>query len=157
MSDDAYFLRRAIALAETSITTGAGGPFGAVIVCCGVIVGEGRNQVVPDRDPTAHAEVMAIRDACRRLDKFHLADCTLYASSEPCPMCLSAAYWAKITRIVFANPRAEAAAVGFCDDELYSELRLPHGERKIVTDQLEIPDANAPLRHWHENPSRESY
>ena len=157
MNDDEGFLRRAIQLAIDSVAGGKGGPFGAVVVRQGKIVGEGWNQVVPNQDPTAHAEVNAIRAACRRLGSFHLADCTLYASSEPCPMCLSAAYWARISRIVFANPRAEAAAAGFCDDELYDELRLPHCERRLVTVHLPIPDASDPLLRWQNDPTRQPY
>jgi len=95
---------------------------------------------------------MAIRAACRELDRFHLDGCTLYASSEPCPMCLSAAYWARISRIVFANPRSEAAEAGFCDDELYDELRLSHAERRMRTIQLVIPGADEALRLWRNNP-----
>jgi len=139
------------------VAEGEGGPFGAVVTLAGEIVGEGWNQVVPHLDPTAHAEVMAIRDASRRLDRFHLKDCTLYASSEPCPMCLSAAYWARIGRIVFANPRAEAAAAGFCDDELYDELRLPHCERRLTTIHLPIAGANEPLIDWQNNPGHQAY
>jgi tRNA(Arg) A34 adenosine deaminase TadA len=157
VSEDAVFLRRAIDLAIASVKEHGGGPFGAVIVCAGRIVGEGWNQVVPKRDPSAHAEVMAIRAACSHLDLFHLVDCTLYASSEPCPMCLSAAYWARISRIVFANPRTEAANAGFCDDELYDELRLPHSERRLPTVQLALPDADLPLRLWRNDPDRCNY
>lgn len=157
MNDDAFFLKRAIELAAESVTSGQGGPFGAVVVHAGAIVGEGRNQVVPACDPTAHAELLAIRAACSALGRFHLTDCTLYASSEPCPMCLSAAYWARISRIVFANPRAEAAAAGFCDDELYDELRLPHCERRLITIHLPIPGAAEPLFRWKNSPSHQPY
>ena len=157
MNDDAFFLKRAIELATESVTDGKGGPFGAVIVRAGAIVGEGCNRVVPTCDPTAHAELMAIRAACSALGSFHLSDCTLYASSEPCPMCLSAAYWARISRIVFANPRAEAAAAGFCDDELYDELRRPHAERRLVTIHLPVPGAAEPFRRWQNSPSRQPY
>jgi guanine deaminase len=125
MNPDDFFLRRALELALKGSELGEGGPFGAVIVRAGKIIGEGWNRVVASRDPTAHAEIMAIRAACAAVDSFHLPDSTLYASSEPCPMCLAAAYWARIGRIVFANSRAEAAAIGFCDDELYSELEPP--------------------------------
>jgi len=131
MNPDDIFLARAIELARQGSQQGDGGPFGAVIVHDGKIIGESWNRVVGSKDPTAHAEIAAIRMACATLGHFHLTDCTLYASSEPCPMCLSAAYWARIERIVFANSRAEAAAIGFCDDELYDELnprlrRTPH-------------------------------
>lgn len=157
MNNDEFFLTRSIQLAAESIANGQGGPFGAVVVRDGKIVGEGSNRVVPDNDPTAHAEVIAIRAACAALGSFHLTGCTLYASSEPCPMCLSAAYWARIDRIVFANTRAEAAAIGFCDDELYCELRLPHAERSVPTEHLPLPGADAPLRAWRNSPGHIPY
>ena len=125
MNPDDLFLRRAIELARQGSERGDGGPFGAVLVRDGKIIAEGWNRVVASLDPTAHAEIGAIRTACAAVGSFHLPNTTLYASSEPCPMCLSAAYWARIERIVFANSRAEAAAIGFCDDELYSELIYP--------------------------------
>ncbi|NJD25481.1 MAG: nucleoside deaminase [Betaproteobacteria bacterium] len=157
MKDDERFLARAIELAATGSAAGDGGPFGAVVVRGGQIVGEGWNRVVADRDPTAHAEVNAIRAACSALATFHLTGCTLYASSEPCPMCLSAAYWARIGRIVFANSRAEAAAIGFCDDELYCELNRETGARRIVMEHLPLPGALNPLRRWAANPRRTPY
>jgi len=157
MSDDDFFLARAVELAGTGSRKGEGGPFGAVVVVAGRIVGEGWNRVVASKDPSAHAEVSAIRAACLALDHFHLPGATLYASSEPCPMCLSAAYWARVQRIVFANPRSEAAAIGFCDDELYRELRLPHGQRCIPTLHYPIPGGLEPLRRWRENPERVIY
>jgi tRNA(Arg) A34 adenosine deaminase TadA len=157
LNEDMTFLRRAVQLAVASVRDHCGGPFGAVVVSEGHIVGEGWNQVVRNRDPSAHAEVMAIRAACRELDRFHLDGCTLYASSEPCPMCLSTAYWARISRIVFANPRSEAAEAGFCDDELYDELRLSHAERRMQTIQLTIPGADEALRLWRSNPDRCCY
>ena len=131
MANDDRFLARAVELAAAGSERGDGGPFGAVIVRAGEIVGEGWNRVVAGKDPTAHAEIGAIRAACAALASFHLPGCTLYASSEPCPMCLAAAYWARIERIVFANSRAEAAAIGFCDDDLYQRTgprprRPPH-------------------------------
>jgi tRNA(Arg) A34 adenosine deaminase TadA len=157
LNDDEFFLKRAVQLAGESVAKGSGGPFGAVIVRAGKIIGEGWNQVVPNHDPTAHAEVQAIRAACASENCFHLTGCILYASSEPCPMCLSAAYWARISRIVFANPRAVAAAIGFCDDELYDELRLPHGERRMLTIHLPIADADTPLISWYKYPARSTY
>lgn len=157
MNNDEFFLSRAIQLAAESVADGQGGPFGAVVVRDGTIIGEGSNRVVPNNDPTAHAEVMAIRAACAVAGTFHLNGCILYASSEPCPMCLSAAYWARVDRIVFANARGEAAAAGFCDDELYCELRLPHTERKIPTEHLPLPGADLPLRAWRSAPGRIPY
>ena len=157
MNGDDQFLARAIELAQKGSERGDGGPFGAVIVCDGKIIGEGWNRVVVSRDPTAHAEIVAIRTACAAVDGFHLPNSTLYASSEPCPMCLAAAYWARIERIVFANSRAEAAAIGFCDDDLYCELGLPFAARSIVMEHHPIPDALRPLQRWASNPDRTPY
>jgi guanine deaminase len=157
MNGDDQFLARAVRLAREGSERGEGGPFGAVIVCEGKIIGEGWNRVVVSRDPTAHAEIVAIRTACAAVDRFHLPNSTLYASSEPCPMCLAAAYWARIERIVFANSRAEAAAIGFCDDELYCELNRPFSARSIVMEHHPIPDALLPLQRWSGNPDRTPY
>lgn len=157
MNSDDLFLTRAVDLARIGSEAGEGGPFGAVIVRDGKIIAEGWNRVVVSHDPTAHAEISAIRTACIQLGHYHLPGCTLYASSEPCPMCLSAAYWARIERIVFANSRCEAAAVGFCDDALYRELDRHFTERSIVMEHRPLPDAIAPLRAWADNPSRIAY
>ncbi len=157
MNQDDLFLARAIELARMGSERGEGGPFGAVIVCDGRIVAEGWNRVVASRDPTAHAEIGAIRAACAAVDSFHLPAATLYASSEPCPMCLSAAYWARITRIVFANSRAEAAAIGFCDDELYCELGRHFSARSIVMEHHPLPGSLLPLQNWASNPARVAY
>jgi tRNA(Arg) A34 adenosine deaminase TadA len=157
MNPDDQFLARAIELARQGSECGEGGPFGAVIVRDGKIIAEGWNRVVASHDPTAHAEIGAIRSACAGLGHFHLPGCTLYASSEPCPMCLSAAYWARIERIVFANSRAEAAAIGFCDDELYSELNRHFSARSIVMEHHPLPGALAPLELWAANPGRIPY
>lgn len=157
MNNDDPFLTRAIELARLGSEAGDGGPFGAVIVRDGRIIAEAWNRVVGSRDPTAHAEICAIRSACAHTGDFHLRGCTLYASSEPCPMCLAAAYWARIERVVFANSRSEAAAIGFCDDELYSELNRHFAERSIVMEHRPRPDALAPLKAWVGNPSRVAY
>jgi guanine deaminase len=157
MDHDARFLARALELAVKGSEMNEGGPFGAVIVREGKIIAEGWNRVVISRDPTAHAEIGAIRTACAAVDSFHLENSTLYASSEPCPMCLSAAYWARIGRIVFANSRAEAAAIGFCDDELYSELNRHFSARSIVMEHHPMPDSLAPMKYWASNPARTPY
>lgn len=157
MNLDDQFLARAIELARHGSESGEGGPFGAVIVRDGKIIAEGWNRVVASHDPTAHAEISAIRTACTGANSFHLHGCTLYASSEPCPMCLSAAYWAHIDRIVFANSRAEAAAIGFCDDELYSELNRHFSARSIVMEHRPTPGALKPLERWAANPGRIPY
>jgi tRNA(Arg) A34 adenosine deaminase TadA len=157
MNPDDLFLRRAIELARQGSERGEGGPFGAVLVRDGKIIAEGWNRVVASRDPTAHAEIGAIRAACAAADSFHLPNTTLYASSEPCPMCLSAAYWARIERIVFANSRAEAAAIGFCDDELYAELTRHFTARSIVMEHHPLPHSLEPLKRWAANPVRIPY
>jgi len=157
LNPDDIFLARAVELARQGSERGDGGPFGAVIVHEGRIVAEAWNRVVASKDPTAHAEVAAIRSACTALDRFHLTGCTLYASSEPCPMCLAAAYWARIERIVFANSRAEAAAIGFCDDWLYDELQLPVSERRIPMEHRPLPGAIETMQAWACCPQRVPY
>ncbi len=154
---DRGFLQRAVDLASAGVALGEGGPFGALIVCGGQVIAEGWNRVVACTDPTAHAEIVAIRAACARLGRFKLDGCILYTSSEPCPMCLSAAYWAGVQRIVFANPRAAAAAIGFCDDDLYCELALPQEARSIPTQHLPLSGSDAPLRAWSDKPGRVRY
>lgn len=128
---DKEFMRRAIELAQNGIEKGAGGPFGAVVVKDGKIVGEGCNQVTSTNDPTAHAEVVAIRNACKNLESFQLTDCTIYTSCEPCPMCLGAIYWARPANIFFACTREDAADVGFDDQFIYEEIELPIENRHI--------------------------
>jgi tRNA(Arg) A34 adenosine deaminase TadA len=157
MQDDDLFLARAVELARTGSARGDGGPFGAVIVREGKILAEAWNRVVVGHDPTAHAEIAAIRAACAAIGSFHLPGAVLYASSEPCPMCLAAAYWARIARIVFANSRAEAAAIGFCDDDLYDELARACGKRRIVMEHRPLPGALEPMRTWVSDPGRTPY
>ncbi len=157
MNPDERFLTHAVELATRGSVSGDGGPFGALIVRDGKIIAEGWNRVIASGDPTAHAEIDAIRSACALLGSPHLEGCTLYASSEPCPMCLSAAYWAHIDRIVFANSRSEAAAIGFCDDELYKELACHFSARRIIMEQHPIPGARAPLERWAADPKRIPY
>ena len=157
MTSDDVFLTRAIELAQKASESGDGGPFGAVIVDQGKIIAEGWNRVLVSGDPTAHAEISAIRSACATLGHFHLTGCTLYTSSEPCPMCLSAAYWARIERIVFANSRAEAAAIGFCDDELYEELNRHFSARSIIMAHHPMPEARLPLEQWASKADRTCY
>ncbi len=157
MNADDLFLTRAVDLARQGSELGDGGPFGAVIVRQGKIIAEDWNRVVAKRDPTAHAEIGAIRSACAAADSFHLSGATLYASSEPCPMCLSAAYWARIARIVFANSRAEAAAIGFCDDELYCELGRHFSARSIVMEHHPLPGSLLPLQRWACDPAHICY
>ena len=131
---DERFMRRAIALAQQGIDAGAGGPFGAVIVKNGDIVGEGYNQVTSTNDPTAHAEIVAIRNACQNLDSFQLDNCVLYTSCEPCPMCLGAIYWARPARVFYAATRGDAAKSGFDDEFIYEEIEknFEHRQMKLV-------------------------
>ncbi|MSR29258.1 MAG: nucleoside deaminase [Phycisphaerales bacterium] len=153
---DAAFLRRAIELSVANVAAG-GGPFGAVIVRDAAVIGEGSNRVTSSNDPTAHAEVEAIRAACRAASKFTLAGATIYASCEPCPMCLSAIYWARIDRIVFGGTRADAAAIDFDDDFIYRELALPAVERAIPATQLLRDEAITAFRKWREKADRVAY
>ena len=142
------FMRRAFALAETNVVNGAGGPFGALIVHDGQIIGEGTNLVTTSHDPTAHAEIVAIRTACTALGTFRLAGCDIYSSCEPCPMCLSALYWAHIDRIFYGNSRSDAAAIGFDDDHIYREIALPLPERTIPMTRLHRDEALQAFLAW---------
>ena len=130
------FLHETIRLSVEKMREGRGGPFGAVIVKDGQIISRGWNQVTTTNDPTAHAEIVAIREACQKLGTFRLDGCELYASCEPCPMCLSAIYWARIGRVFFAASRQDAATAGFDDELLYREIPLPFDQRKLPTQQL---------------------
>ncbi len=142
------FMRRAIALSEDAVAADQGGPFGAVIVKDGAIIAEGQNQVTSVNDPTAHAEVNAIREACAKLATFDLAGAEIYTSCEPCPMCLAAIYWARLDRIVFANAREDAAAIGFDDAFLYEELATAAADRKVPVQRLLSDEAKAAFRAW---------
>lgn len=147
-NQDDFFLREAIQLAREGMASGQGGPFGSVIVRDGVIVGKGCNKVTSTNDPTAHAEVVAIRDACQNLGTFQLDGCTLYASCEPCPMCLGAIYWARPSRIVYAALHTDAAGAGFDDQFIYEEIDKPREERHIPMHQLLRDEANAVFEEW---------
>jgi tRNA(Arg) A34 adenosine deaminase TadA len=143
------FLNRAIALARDNARQRRGGPFGAVIVRDGELIAEGVNQVTAASDPTAHAEVVAIRNATAKLRAHSLAGCEIYASCEPCPMCLGAIYWARLDRIYFAASRFDAAAAGFDDQFLYEEFALPFAQRRIPVTQLAVLDSTAPFDAWN--------
>ncbi len=153
----AGFMRRAVALSLDNVRRRAGGPFGAVIVLDGVVVGEDANRVTATKDPTAHAEIVAIRDACARLGRFSLDGAELYTSCEPCPMCLAAAYWARVGRLVFANDRDDAAAAGFDDAALYHEVALPPAARSLPMGQMPLEEARAVLKAWAADPERVPY
>jgi guanine deaminase len=151
------FLRRAIALASKNVESGAGGPFAAVIVRKGKIVGEGANSVTAANDPTAHGEVNAIRAAAKALGTFTLAGCELYTSCEPCPMCLAAAYWARLDIIYYGASAADAARAGFDDAFLYGELRKSTSQRKLPTKQLLANEAKATFDAWIAAPNKIAY
>ncbi len=151
------FMRRAIDLSAEMMQAGQGGPFGAVIVQGGRIIAEGHNQVTTANDPTAHAEVVAIREACRQLASFSLAGCEIYSSCEPCPMCLSAIYWARLDRLYYANSRTDAALIGFDDDHIYREVALPPDRRAIPSTRLMADEALAVFRAWDAMPDKVRY
>ncbi len=150
------FMREAIALADRSVELG-GGPFGAVVVCDGEIVGRGHNRVTLDNDPTAHAEVQAIREACRRLERFSLEGCELYVNCEPCPMCLAAIYWARLEAVHFAAEAEEAAAIGFDDVYVASELARPWTERRLRGTRLLRDEALEVFARWRQKPDKVEY
>jgi len=154
---NAEYLRRAIALATENVTSGRGGPFGAVIVRDGQIVGEGANSVTATLDATAHAEVVAIRAACKTLGAFSLAGCELYTSCEPCPMCLAASYWAHVDRIYYGAGAEDAAQAGFADAFLYEQLRKDAKERSLPSTQLLRDEAWASFAAWIASSSKIEY
>jgi tRNA(Arg) A34 adenosine deaminase TadA len=154
---DGQFMARAIELAREGSERNDGGPFGCVIVKDGTIVGEGCNQVTSTNDPTAHAEVVAIRDACRNLESFQLDDCVVYTSCEPCPMCLGAIYWARPAGIFFAGTREDAAAAGFDDELFYNELEKQNDERKLKMVELMREKSQEVFREWTEKVDKIEY
>lgn len=151
------YMARAIELAIENVRSGRGGPFGALIVKDGRIVGEGANSVTSSNDPTAHAEVVAIRAACAALSSFQLDGCDLYTTCEPCPMCLGAIYWARLSRIYFASTAEDAAKAGFDDSFIYGELKLPYSGRRIPTMQIMRDEALAGFRAWTDRPNKIPY
>jgi len=151
------FMARAIELSIQNVNSGRGGPFGAVIVKDGSIIAEGTNQVTSNNDPTAHAEVMAIRGACRKLGAFQLPGCEIHTSCEPCPMCLAAIYWAHLSRVYFAGRATDASAVGFDDSLIYREITQPHSTRRIAMIQTMREEALAAFRAWQEKPNKIPY
>lgn len=154
--EDARFMEMAINLAEENIDTG-GGPFGAVIVKDGEVIATGANRVVPNSDPTAHAEVMAIRNACAKLGTFQLTGCTVYSSCEPCPMCLSALYWAGVSRICYGNTKDDAKAINFDDSFIYDQLELKYDERSIKCEHFMRSDALRAFRKWEAKEDKIEY
>ncbi|MBL7963769.1 MAG: nucleoside deaminase [Flavobacteriales bacterium] len=154
---DLHYLREAIALARAGMDRNDGGPFGCVIVKDDEIIGSGNNRVTSSNDPTAHAEVVAIREACRALGSFQLDGCTLYTSCEPCPMCLGAIYWARPDRVVYAGARQDAAAAGFDDQLIYNELPLPPAERRLPMEQALRQEACAVFEAWGRKADKTAY
>ena len=151
------FMRRAISLASQNVREGLGGPFGSVVVKDGEIIGEGTNRVATSCDPTAHAEMLAIRAASAKLKNFDLSGCELYTSCEPCPMCLSAIYWARIERMIYGNSIVEADAIGFSDEFLYKEIALPVHERKLEATRFLESEALESFRLWEQMDDTISY
>jgi guanine deaminase len=154
---NSVFMARAIELSIQNVKSGLGGPFGTVIVKAGTIVAEAANRVTSTNDPTAHAEVLAIRQACVKFGVFDLADCELYTSCEPCPMCFGAIYWARIPRFYFGNSAADAAKIGFDDSFIYDELHRALAERRVEAVQIMRDEAQAGFRTWAEKPDKIEY
>ena len=150
-------MKEAIELARENAASVTGGPFGALIVKDGKIISARTNSVTPDKDPTAHAEVNAIREACRKLDTFDLSGCTLYTSCEPCPMCLSAAYWAKVDKIYFSAGRGDAADAGFSDAFIYDEFSKSMEDRSIPIEQIMSEEGKGPFNLWKKNDEKIPY
>ena len=151
------WMRAAVSLGREGMTTDGGGPFGAVVVCDEKIVGRGHNQVTTSLDPTAHAEIMAIRAASCSLGRFELRGCELYSSCEPCPMCLAAIYWARLDKVYYACTRHDAAEVGFDDNFIYEELPLEIAQRSLPMEQMERQSSLGLFREWLTNPNRIAY
>lgn len=154
---DREFMRQAIRLAEQGMAAGDGGPFGAVIVRDKKVIGSGWNRVLATNDPTAHAEIVAIRDACRRTGSYWLEGSGIYVNCEPCPMCLAAIHWARIGRLFFAATRKDAAAIDFADDDIYREVCRPPAERVMPTRQMLRAEALEVMRRWPSLAGRRSY
>ena len=155
--DEKAFLERAIALSKQGMESGQGGPFGCIIVKNNEIVGEGNNRVTSSNDPTAHAEVVAIREACKKLNTYQLDGCDIYTSCEPCPMCLGAIYWARPRRVIYANTREEAEAIGFDDDFIYSEINAAMVDRKIPFIHSPHPAATEIFTAWKNWAGKQKY
>jgi tRNA(Arg) A34 adenosine deaminase TadA len=150
-------MREAIRLSVENMRAGKGGPFGAVIVKDGQIIARGFNRVLETNDPTAHAEVVAIREATATLGTFHLKGCEIYASCEPCPMCLGAIYWARLDKLYYANTKEDAAAIGFDDQFIYEEIDRPIAERRCSTQPMLRVEALAAFREWGQNQDKTLY
>ena len=152
-----HFMYLAIEESKLGMLAGDGGPFGCVIVRGDEVIGTGHNKVLCNNDPTAHAEVVAIRDACARLETFQLDDCEVYCSCEPCPMCLGAIYWARPAKVFYANTKAHAASIGFDDQFIYDQLDLPLEKRKIPLIAIDTPDAIKVFHAWRDADDKRLY
>lgn len=150
-------MREAIALSLENVRTGQGGPFAALVVRGGAVIARGTNLVTAWNDPTAHAEVLAIRAACRRIQSFRLTDCELYATCEPCPMCLGAIYWSRLARYFYGNTRSEAAAIGFDDSFIYDEMGKLPGQRSVPGTRLLADEAAAAFTEWTRSTTKAPY
>ncbi len=157
MTREEKFMREAITLSEQAVANNEGGPFGCVIVRGDEIVGRGNNSVLATNDPTAHAEMMAIRDACKNLDTFQLTDCEIYTSCEPCPMCFGAIYWARPKSVYFANTKKDASTGGFDDSFIYHEINKPMDEKKIPFHHVQIDEAINAFKQWNEKTDKIKY
>lgn len=157
MEEEKEFMRKAIALAQKGMSENEGGPFGAVVVKNGKIVGIGNNRVTSTNDPTAHAEVVAIRDACKNLNTFQLSDCQIYTSCEPCPMCLGAIYWARPEKVYFGSSKIDAAQIGFDDQFIYEEINIDFDNRKIKMIQLLRDEAQKVFEGWETKTDKTEY
>ncbi len=151
------FMQEAINLSIENVKSGNGGPFGAVVVKDGVIIARGANSVTSTNDPTAHAEVVAIRNACKELGSFQLDGCEIYTSCEPCPMCLGAIYWARPDKMYYANTKADAAEIAFDDQFIYDEIEIPVENRKLVTEQMMRTEALEAFRLWETSNKKIEY
>ncbi|MED4585394.1 nucleoside deaminase [Brevibacillus choshinensis] len=151
------WMEKAVQLALENVLQSHGGPFGAIVVKDGQIVGTGCNEVTATNDPTAHAEVQAIREACRNLNTFQLTDCELYTSCEPCPMCLGAIYWARPKIVYFACTKQDAAEIGFDDQFIYEQIGIPYPERSIPFMQIHPENYQSPFEAWRESQSKVEY
>lgn len=157
MNQHEKFLTMAINLAKKSAKNNLGGPFGAVVVKNGKVIAKAHNTVVPNNDPTAHAEINAIRKACKKMKNFELKGCTIYASAEPCPMCLGAIYWTRLKDIYYAADRKLSAKVGFDDTFIYEEFDRPKNKRKIKITKIDLPTDNTPFEAWAKNLTKTEY
>lgn len=152
-----HFMEEAIRIAYENVTKNIGGPFGALIVKNEKVIGRGRNEVTRTNDPTAHAEIQAIREACAYLKDFQLTDCEIYTSCEPCPMCLGAIYWARPKAVFFACTKEEAAQIGFDDHFIYDEIALPHHKRSIKIEQYKVSQHDVPFIMWEKSNEKKKY